>query len=133
MRLLARLRTDTEASTLPTGQSLLKLLRHELAELELLRADLLTLRSELVAYNRPWEASQPDPEFTVQKLKAVLQRIRARREGRLRPQRESTTALLLQNRAASGTRSRLGAAAGEAPGVTLQAGYSGSPDGPDAV
>lgn len=100
MRLQARVRTDTEAAAMPSGQTLLKLVRRELAELEHLRSDLLTLRSELIAYNRPWEATGPDPEYTVQKLKEVLQRIRARRETRLRPQRESTANLLRQSRAA---------------------------------
>jgi len=98
MRLQARVRTDTEAAAMPAGQTLLQLVRRELAELEHLRADLLTLRSELVAYNRPWEATAPDPEYTVLKLKEVLQRIRARRESRIRPQRESTAALLRQCR-----------------------------------
>jgi hypothetical protein len=98
MRLQARVRTDTEAAAMPAGQTLLKLVRRELAELEHLRSDLLTLRSELVAYNRPWEATAPDPEYTVQKLKELLQRIRARRETRMRPQRESTAALLRQSR-----------------------------------
>jgi len=98
MRLQARVRTDTEAAAMPAGQTLLKLVRKELTELEHLRSDLLTLRSELVAYNRPWEAEGPDPEYTVQKLKEVLQRIRARRETRMRPQRESTVALLRQSR-----------------------------------
>lgn len=98
MRLQARVRTDTEAAAMPSGQTLLKLVRRELAELEHLRSDLLALRSELIAYNRPWEATGPDPEYTVQKLKEVLQRIRARRETRLRPQRESTANLLRQSR-----------------------------------
>jgi hypothetical protein len=128
VRLQARLRTDTEACGFPSGQSLLKLLRHELAELELLRADLLTMRAELVAYNRPWEASQPDPEFTVQKLKALFQRIRARRDGRLRPQRESTAALL-QSRAA--LRGRTEAQQDTAPEITLQNGRAS--DGADPL
>lgn len=100
MRLQARVRTDTEAAAMPSGETLLRLVRRELMELEHLRADLLTLRSELVAYNRPWEASGPDPEYTVQKLKEVLQRIRARRETRLRPQRDSAASMLRQSRAA---------------------------------
>lgn len=106
MRLQARVRTDTEAAAIPSGETLLRLVRRELTELEHLRSDLLTLRSELVAYNRPDEANGPDPEYTVQKLKEVLQRIRARRETRLRPKREETTAALLrQSRGARKTTS----------------------------
>ena len=129
VRLQARLRTDTEACSFPSGQSLLRLLRHELAELELLRADLLTMRAELVAYNRPWETSQPDPEHTVQKLKALFQRIRARRDSRNRPQRESTAALLRQNRAER--RPLCEGPLGAAPEITLQNGRAS--DGVDPV
>jgi hypothetical protein len=110
MGLQARVRTDTEAAAMPAGETLLRLVRRELTELEHLRSDLLTLRSELVAYNRPDEANGPDPEYTVQKLKELLQRIRARRETRLRPQREESTAALLRQ-----SRSARKATADEAP------------------
>lgn len=98
MRLQARLRTDSEAVALPAGQVLVALLRRELAQVEHARCDLLILRAELMACNRPWESSQPDPEFLVHRLKQLLQRIRARRDERARPH-ESASAALRRTRA----------------------------------
>lgn len=124
MRLQARVRTDTEAAAMPAGETLQRLVRRELIELEHLRSDLLTLRSELVAYNRPEDAAGPDPEYTVQKLKEVLQRIRARRETRLHPQREESTAALLRQ-----SRSARKATADETP---LYVGNTACPSDPTA-
>ncbi|MGV3723032.1 MAG: hypothetical protein ACO1SX_19200 [Actinomycetota bacterium] len=93
MRLQARLHTDSEAAALPAGKTMVALLRRELAEMEQARCDLLILRAELMACNRPWESAQPDPEFLVHRLKQVLHRIRTRRDERSRPQEPASVAL----------------------------------------
>lgn len=82
MRLLARLRADSEALALSAGRTLADVLQRELAELEHLRAALLTLRNELVAWNRPREAAEPDPELLAQRLNSAIGKFRRRREQR---------------------------------------------------
>lgn len=79
LRLLARLRADSDASSLQCARVMLVLLRDELAELERGRRHLLVLRAELIACSRPWEAAQPDPELLLRRLKLALGRLRGRR------------------------------------------------------